>query len=578
MNFSRMWSFRPIEWLLVILLLLAPVYFHPNIGGTGLRIPNNIIIWAMASLVGFYSLFKLSRSQHIVLPRYFMLLLAFPSLAFFSSTVSGVEIASQWTFRVLYIWGGVLFFFSLFQHDLKQGRIDRLLFIVVLSGLIHSLFGLSQIIWLKQLPSFLPVNPNGVPTGLFQQINNQASFQVTSILIALWLSSRPFIRKGPQWRFILLIIAMGCGAFVVSYSGSRVGALGFILALPLLLLSRWQTIKQEPKRIGLIVAVLIISVSSASMMESNRGLTSALEKSAAINAGFSGSARLGMYAIALDVIKKEPLLGHGIGSFVRVWQFGKPAFYAQHPDATLPAQRVAHPHNEIIFWLVEGGIVAVTGLVLCLIAVLFSLKRLPHSRRYAYAALILPITLHTQVELPFYISSGHWFVFLLLLFVLFHPSHHRYQLKLSDAARYLIKGLAVCGALLSIVFLSHTMAANLEFKRSLMKQVPAGEEPFPIAMNNPYFKTLASHTVMTSLLHSSIQYKLDENVWLFAQWAEEELKYNPHILFYRLTARAYTYLKQDDNLCKIGRKGKAIYPTDPLLIKVVEICDKKSVP
>jgi len=362
--FTRLTTLKPIEWLLLLLLLVSPFYFHPNIGGTGLRIPNNIIIWVVASLIGFYSLYTLMRAKHIVLPRYFLLILAFPLFAFFSGSLSGVEIASQWTFRVLYIWGGLLFLFGLFQHKLKQGRIDRLLFVVVLSGLLHALVGLSQIIWLKQLPFFLPINSNGVPTGLFQQINNQASFQATSILIALWLISRPFIRKGPQWRFVLLIIAVACGAFVVSYSGSRVGALGFILALPLLLISRWQYIKLEPQRALLIAAMLVLSISSASVIESNRGLTSAIEKSAAINAGFSGSARLGMYAIAFNVIQEAPLFGHGIGSFVRVWQLGKPAFYAEHPDATLPRQRVAHPHNEVIFWLVEGGVIAVMGLVL----------------------------------------------------------------------------------------------------------------------------------------------------------------------------------------------------------------------
>ncbi len=46
------------------------------------------------------------------------------------------------------------------------------------------------------------------------------------------------------------------------------------------------------------------------------------------------------------------------------------------------------------------------------------------------------------------------------------------------------------------------------FKRYIMKQVPKNERPFPIAMNNLYFKQLATHTVMTSLFHSSLTYGL----------------------------------------------------------------------
>jgi len=417
MNFSSLRTLRPIEWLLAILLLLAPFYFHPNIGGTGLRIPNNIALWLVASLIGFYSLYKLVTNPFIYLPRHYLLLLLFPLLAFFSGVISGVEIATQWVFRILFIAGGTLFFFALFQAKLKQGRLDIILFIVVISALLHALAGIIQIIFLTDLPSWFPININGVPTGFFQQINNQASYQVTAIITALWLSSRPFISKGSSYRFAFVLFAIFCSSFVISYSGSRVGALGFLFAVPLLLISRWHWIKSDIKRWRLILLVLLVSITSASIIENERGLTSALDKATAMNAGFSGSARLGIYTISAGIIKDKPLFGHGIGSFVRVWQLAKPAFYAEHPNASLPGQRVAHPHNEIIFWLVEGGLMSALGLLSVLIAIILTLKNLPPSRRYAYLALLLPITLHTQVELPFYSSANHWFVFLILLFI-----------------------------------------------------------------------------------------------------------------------------------------------------------------
>jgi len=572
MNFSRLRTLQPIEWLLIILLLLAPFYFHPNIGGTGLRIPNNITMWLVASLLGFYSIYKVVIDKVLYLPQHFILILLFPILAFFSGVISGVEIASQWVFRLLFIWGGALFFLSLFQYKLKQGQLDRLLFIILISALLHALVGISQIIFLKSLPTWLPINVNGVPTGLFQQINNQASFQVTGIIIGLWLASRPLIRKGPNWRFIFLLLTLFCSVFVVSYSGSRVGTLGFILALPLLLLSRWQWLRRDIKRGYLILAVIVISITSASIMESNRGLTSALDKATAMNSGFSGSARLGIYDIALDVIKEKPLFGHGIGSFVRVWQLGKPAFYAEHPDAALPNQRVAHPHNEVIFWLVEGGVVAVLGLLSVLIAILLTLKNLPLSRRYAYLALLIPITLHSQVELPFYISANHWFIFLILLFLVMQPYHHRYHVRLSDAATKLMKVLAIVGAISATSFLTHTLMANLEFKRYVMKQVSQYENPFPIATQNPYFRQLATHTMMISLLKSSIKYDLDDNVRLFSEWAELEVTYNPHILFYTLLVRSHLHLKQQQQACIFTKQGQSIYPDNEFMNESLEKC------
>ncbi len=566
-------SLQPIEWLLVTLLLLAPFYFHPNIGGTGFRIPNNIVVWLIAATIGFYSLYNFSSQRYFYLPRYFLLITALPILAFFSGLSAGVEVASQWIFRLLYIWGGLLFFFGLYQHRLKQGRIDRILFLVVLSGLIHALVGLAQILFVTKIPAWLPMNISGSPTGLFQHINNQASFQVTSAIAALWLMSRPTIRHGKPWRFWLLLVAIACAVFIVSYSGSRIGALAFLLALPLLLLSRWHKIIIDKKRWGLIGAVIIISISTATIIEDQRGLTSVLDKTLAMNSGFSGSARLGIYTIAYNAFKEEPIFGHGIGSFIRVWQLGKPDFYAANPDAILPNQRVAHPHNETIFWLMEGGMVAGTGLLLVLLAILLTLKKLPPSRRYAYAALLLPITLHTQVELPFYISASHWFVFLILLFAVMHPFQRQHRVILSDAARKLIKVFAIVGGLTAAAFLSHTMAANLEFKSFVLKQ--ADHDPsFPIATKNPYFKQLATETVISTLFFTSKKYGIDENVRTFAEWSEQELTTNPHILYYKLTVEALAYLQKNDRACAIASEGLTIYPNDPALREVRVICDE----
>ncbi len=578
MKFGSFSTFKPIEWLLVALLLLAPFYFHYNIGGTGFRIPNNIVIWFVASIICFYSLYKFSNQRSFYLPQHYLLIMAFPVLVFFSGFSAGVEIATTWVFRLLFIWGGLLFLLSLFQHRLTQGRIDRILFFIVLSGLFHAFVGLAQIFWLKHLPTWLPMNANGIPTGMFQQINNQASFQVTAIIIALWLVSRPIVQHGKSGLYCLIVLSVACSSFIVSYSGSRVGVLALVLALPLLLLSRWHKIVLDKKRWLILLVIFVIAMISATAIErkhGNVGLASMIDKTTAINAGFSGSSRLGIYTIAYNVFKEQPIFGHGIGSFIRVWQLGKPDFYASHPNATLPDQRVAHPHNEIIFWLIEGGIVAGIGLLCLFFAVFFTLKKLPASRRYAYIAFLIPLVLHTQVELPFYISAEHWFVFLLLLFVIMNPYRRQHSVVLSDAARKLLKVIAIVSGLLSTVFLSHTMASTFEFKRFILKQSPP-DNPFPIALHNPYFKRLAAETIITQLFYVSMQHGLTENVRDFAQWGEQELKHNPHILYYKLTVEALSYLKKNKHACEITRQGLTIYPDDTTLIEILGRCEERN--
>jgi len=136
--------FIDIEWLL-LLLLTSSLYFHVNTGGTGLRLPNNILIWSSAAIIGFYSLWRFSKQQTLYLPHHTLLLLAFPLLTLYGAMVSGIEIPQQWLFRLLYIWGGVLFLFSLFQYRLKQGRLDRLLLAVLAIAFIHAVVGMIQI-------------------------------------------------------------------------------------------------------------------------------------------------------------------------------------------------------------------------------------------------------------------------------------------------------------------------------------------------------------------------------------------------------------------------------------------------
>lgn len=527
----------------------------------------------MGSIIGFYSLYHFTLLKVFYLPRNYLLILFFPTIALFSGSLSGFEISEIWLFRLLYLWGGCLFLFGLFQYNFKQGRIDRILLMIVLLGFIHACIGLLQIFPINNLPSWLPKNPSAIPTGIFQHINNQASFQVTTIILTLWLFTRPIIRYGNPWYFGLLLAVLICATFITSYSGSRVGALALLIALPLFVLGRWVFIKKDNKRWMLIFFVFILSLLSANLLEKQRGHHSIFDKTIAMNAGFSGSARLGIYSIAIELIKEKPILGHGIGSFVEVWQRGKVDFYAKHPEATLPSQRVSHPHNEIIMWMVEGGSLAGIGLLLLVMSVLLSLKRLPHSRRYAYAAILVPIALHTQVELPFYISSIHWFVFLILLFLVMQPSRKKHFIRISVTAKKLLQFIAISGATLTTFFMSHSMAANLEFKQYITKKSP-NENPFPIAMKNLYFKNLATHQTMTSLFSISMRYGIENNIEMYAEWGEQELKHNPHIIFYRTTVEAYLYLKQKKKACDLAHEGWQIYPSDLTLQKINTRCQQ----
>jgi O-antigen ligase len=558
-------KWKPIEIMLAVLFLIAPFYFHPNIGGEGLRIPNNITVWIVATIIIWYSFYLVLKRPTYLFPKYFIYIAAFPILITLSGFVTGVEQPLTWLFRLLFIWGGLAFFFSLFQHGLKQGRLDRILFIIVVSALLQGLVGLAQI-WLQaDMPFWLPKLPNAGPSGLFQQINNQASYQVTAIMIAVYLVTRPFIIYSSLWLKSVLVLTVVCAAFLVAISGSRIGALTLVLGLVIVISALWRRFKVN-KKLSLILFFALMVGATIGFTNSDK----MIDKTVAMQSGYSGSARLGIYSISLDLIKQQPIFGHGIGSFPRVWQYAKPNFYQAHSDAVLPNEYVNHPHNEVIFWLVESGLIACLGLVLVLIGTVLALTRLGWQRGGAYMAMLLPIALHTQVELPFYLSVLHWFVFMTLLAVVNQYNVQNKLITITITLRMFIKVILLFLFIGTLVFFGHTINANRDFL-AFYRGEQSGN-PLPLAYKNPYLSKSAQWVDMSAMMYSSIEYGQTENVQYFVHWAESLKEVRPDVVLYDKLLDAYQFLDNKESYCDTAKQGLSLYPNATQLRSAYGYC------
>ena len=563
-------KWKPIEIMLAVLFLIAPFYYHPNIGGEGLRIPNNITVWIVATTVIWYSVYRVLKSPTVVLPQQFAYFAAFPILVTLSGFLAGVDQPLVWLFRLLYVWGGLAFFFSLFQHGLKQGRIDRLLFIIVLSALMHSLAGIAQIWLASEVPFWLPISRSGAPSGFFQQINNQAIYQVTAMMIAGYLTTRPLIIHGVKWMMIIIVLMMANASFIVITSNSTIGILTLIVGSILLLPILWQRFNRN-KRLFICTLVALIIGSSAGLKVKNdnrmdetvalqTGYAGVIDKTKAMQSGYSGSARLGIYSISIDLIKQKPLFGHGIGSFPSVWQYAKPDFYQSHPSAALPYELVGHPHNEIIFWLVEGGIITAIGLIAAIIGSLLALTRLGWQRGMAYLAMLIPIVLHIQIELPFYTSVTHWFLFLMFLFGISNHKLITCKNKSSVVMNTFLKGLNVTAFSLSSLFLMHTILSSIDFMNT-----KTDKNPLQYAKSNPYFRSDIEWINMGSLMYSSMASNNLESVHYAANLVEKYALHKPSRHVFYVLLDAYEYLRLKDRYCDIANKHQAMYPYDRTL-------------
>lgn len=553
---------QAIEWLLLIVFILAPLFYSENLGGSGLDLPFNITVWAMATLVIAYSIWYLCNQSKLILPSNYKSLLALPLGILLAATFAGVHDPIAWLFRVLYVLAGVLFLFGLFQFRLKNT--DRVLLLIAVATLLHSSIGLIQLFQLNLLADWIPKPAKAEPIGIFQQINVLASFLVTGLLVAFYLYLRPIAYQRTYLKIFLLIV-ISLGTFVVVASGSRVGLLSGAIGLSLLLLSYSKQLHQKWRMIAIALSAILV----ASFLAQG-GLHKTLDKSYRIVEAQYSDQRMSIYRISVNVIAEEPIFGHGIGTFVEKWGAASATFAKANPNAELP-QFITHPHNELLLWGIEGGGIALLGIMIALLSVIMLVARTKYSRVLGYLALLVPISMHSLVELPFYTSSIHWFVWLFLLFLMLNMNFLEKRVLLSSKMQLTIKSLIGLSLPLILLFLFTTYQSQKGINDFARKK--SSDEALEHGLNNPYFKTKAERLLINAFLADAIEKNNDEGVLqaLSLLHKQTELRLEPQ-LFEALTL-GYDFLNLPEERCSSLKQGINIFPANRKLLALYQKCE-----
>lgn len=554
-----------------LLFAVAPLFYQPNFGGRGLDLTFNMATWAVASVFIVFSIMLITIRTVIKLPHRYLYFVAVPAVIILSSLITGVSQPAAFFFRELYVVAGLLFLFALFQFNLKKYQVEWVLLMIVLSTLTHSTIGLIQIFAPEVLGLWYASNNTVVPIGVFQQINNQVSFLATGIAIGLYLLSRPIAKQLPWVVSALLLLALGLNSFEIAFSGSRVGALGLILSLILLAVFRFKQLMNNKTLVILAIIAMSAGVFS-NLLTDKSAMGSTFDKTVNMTKGMSGDVRINMYIIGLELVAQKPFQGHGIGSFLRVWNLQTGDYHTRHPEAALPPN-IEHPHNELLFWIIEGGLLIITGILAAIVAVVLALVRCGKQRSAGYVAMLIPITLHTQVEQPFYISSLHWFAWLLLIFIVMRHQVVTHRLLLSSAANRLLQFTSVLALIGSLYFLHHASRAQIDIVRYLTKQ-PSDTPYLSIALNNYYFRYYAEELAMRSMLYVGLSKNDDDMINRYIPWSTNRIAIRPELKLFEDLIEAYTYLKDDKSKCEVVRLGVRMYPQIEPLVKLNQSCIK----
>lgn len=534
--------------------LLGMHFFMHNPGGAGLYLPFNAWGWIFASLVIALGLWQVTLRQRLVISSLQLGLWLGALLLLLPMTYPGFELQDYAIPRLLGLFAGLLFLFGLYQWRLERPTRDRLLYLLLGAVAIEALLGLVQYYLLT------PGNWIGYdiranrPYGIFQQPNVMASFMATGLALAIWLELR---KEGNPWLQGLCYGVIVSTSLLLVVLQSRVGQLGGLLALILLVpqLYRQRQLGRMLGLAGLGIALGLLSLYG--LAGAKRGL----------EIYQSGGMRSIYWPYAAKLIAEAPWTGWGYGSFESVFLQHYMADKAQHPAMVQIEYNLDHPHNEFLYWAVEGGIAPMLGMVLMGGALLWRVSRTGWVRGPALLALVTPILLHTQTEYPFYHSIAHWWALLLLVHVLDAEVEEGAEASWREYTYrpwLLLRFAAIAIPLIVVPFMLtaiHTAWVVTQYERGGYKQ-PA----LLLDIVNPMaWLTRVEFDVNAVRLAVGLQANNPTELEAYLDWGEAFVRHTPRANIYANMVLALKALGRTAEAESLRSRALQLYPGEPLL-------------
>ena len=349
--------------LLVISLFFWCGVMHlywPNNGGSGLSLPLNITSWIYAVV--------LAASASVLVPRQ-RWRITVPATVFSMGalilTLLCLLTPGVWQFEAQLVagalLGGVLVYLVTLQIPLAANTLTVLLTLLWGACVIECLAFLYQYWHLPGVDYWEFAWRRGTrPYGIFQQVNLMASFTASGVL----LSAPLFLRLRDRYRIVIGIALVMMG-FVLHESQSQTGYVSVVVGEVLLLVvfpaqRRMLLLLLLPLALGMVAGTIarhFLSVATVDHLTTSQVRWTVLKTSLALFA-------------------ERPWTGWGVGSFAAVFL---------ERAGPLGLSSISHPHNELVLWLVEGGLVGLVG-ALCCIASGFWLWM--HGNRWRRACLV----------------------------------------------------------------------------------------------------------------------------------------------------------------------------------------------
>lgn len=535
-----------------IFWLLGMHYFMHNPGGSSLYLPFNMLDWAFVATLAAIGLWAITFTGVISIPRaYYWFLFGFGVLLIplfahqHISYMAGLP-------RMLGIAAGFILLLSL--HQLQFSREQRILLVYLLLGAVavEALFALVQYFILR------PGNWIGYntiinrPYGIFQKDSVLSSFLAMGVAISFYLSCFDSLFDKVLWRRWLVQFVLFASGLLLVVIFSRAGQVGAILVTVAFIFFGHGT-KNQKQLLACLVFGVVLGIFCGLELQGGRPASEGYMQNALY--------RVVYWHHAFEMFLAKPWLGYGYGAFPA--SFLTTFFSAEGPTGEWfrpeAVKNLDHPHNELFFWLVEGGLVAISGLSMICFGWYKMLQG--HSWRHTLAlfALPLPLLFHALVEYPFYHSTAHWIALMWLLW--FTSAEQDNSVIHTVPFPFLLRSMIVALTIPVVVFmLSGLQTAYLitRFERGGMQ-----DSSLLLRVVNPVpWYSRYMYDVMSMRLNNGLANQNPAEIQAYVDWATEFVRSSPTAAVYYNTSIALFSLNRKHEATEWLTVGKKLFPND----------------
>ncbi len=545
--------------LCVLYWLMGMHFFMHNPGGAGLYLPFNAWGWVFASLAIGLGLWQVTLRQRLVFSPLQAGLWIGSLLLLLPMFYPGFALKDYAIPRLLGLFAGLLFLFGLYQWRFDKALRDRLLYLILIAIAMEAVLGLVQFYLLT------PGNWIGYdtkanrPYGIFQQPNVMATFMATGLALAIWLELR---REGGRLLMALRYGVILSATLLLVVLQSRVGQLGGLLALFLLMPQLYRQ-RLLWRILGLVIlAVAIGLLSQYWLAGAKRGL----------EIYQSGGMRSIYWPYAAKLIAQAPWSGWGYGSFESVFLHHYMADKALNPSMVQIEYNLDHPHNEFLYWAVEGGIAPMVGMVIMGGALLWRLASVRWVHAMGQLALVTPIFLHTQTEYPLYHAIVLWWLLLTLIYIIDTEIEETNLTSQGFSSWWdmecrswlLLRFMAIAIPLLVVPFMLtaiHTAWVVTKYERGGYK-----EPTLLLDIINPMaWLTRVEFDVNSVRLMVGLQTNNKTELEAYLEWGQAFVRHTPRANIYANMVIALNALGRTEEANAMRAEALKLYPTEPLL-------------